>query len=228
MKTSTKILLGIGIVTAISLTVVLIYASKKFRLKNKNARKILFVGDSQSAIQTENGSPISFTYPNLVKAQLASKGYDIDVLALVGKNTTWMKQNLPSKLASKKYDRVYIYGGGNDVSSGASVDSVVANIQEMVNMANNNGADAFVTLGYRIDNFSDPNKMPIDAYHTSKETWLPIIEKRKQLQKTLPQSIKGANFVPVYDLKGLTNDGIHPTAEGHKIVAENILKSLNQ
>jgi len=226
VKTSTKILLGIGIATAITLTFVFIYASKKFRLKNKNARKILFVGDSQSAIRTDGGDNISYTYPNIVKAQLESKGYTIDVLASVGKQTSWMKENLPNQLAQKKYDRVYIYGGGNDVSSGKSVDSVVTNIQDMVTMANNSGADAFVTLGYRIDNFADPNKMPKTIYVTTPEQWIPIIEKRKQLQKALPQSIKGANFVPVYDLKGLTNDGIHPTAEGHKIVAENILKSL--
>jgi acyl-CoA thioesterase-1 len=226
VKTSTKILLGLGIATAITLTFVFIYASKKFRLKNKNARKILFVGDSQSAIRTDSGDNISYTYPNIVKAQLESKGYTIDVLASVGKQTSWMKENLPNQLAQKKYDRVYIYGGGNDVSSGKSVDSVVTNIQDMVTMANNSGADAFVTLGYRIDNFADPNKMPKTIYVTTPEQWIPIIEKRKQLQKALPQSIKGANFVPVYDLKGLTNDGIHPTAEGHKIVAENILKSL--
>ena len=195
-------------------------------MKNKNARKILFVGDSQSAIRTDGGDNISYTYPNIVKAQLESKGYIIDVLASVGKQTSWMKENLPNQLAQKKYDRVYIYGGGNDVSSGKSVDSVVTNIQDMVTMANNSGADAFVTLGYRIDNFADPNKMPKTIYVTTPEQWIPIIEKRKQLQKALPQSIKGANFVPVYDLKGLTNDGIHPTAEGHKIVAENILKSL--
>ena len=226
MKTSTKILLGLGIATAITLTFVFIYASKKFRLKNKKARKILFVGDSQSAIRTDGGDMISYTYPNLVKSQLESKGYTIDVLASVGKQTSWMKENLPSQLAQKKYDRVYIYGGGNDVSSGESVDSVVTNIQEMVTMANNSGADAFVTLGYRIDNFSDPYKMPKTIYITTPEQWMPIIEKRKQLQKALPKQIQGANFVPVYDLNGLTNDGIHPTAEGHKIVAQNILKTL--
>ena len=145
---------------------VLIYASKKFRLKNKKARKILFVGDSQTAIRTDGGDTISYTYPNLVKAQLESQGYTIDVLALGGKQTSWMKENLPNQLAQKRYDRVYIYGGGNDVSSAKSVDSVVANIQEMVNMANNNGADAFVTLGYRIDNFADPYKMPKTIYVT--------------------------------------------------------------
>jgi lysophospholipase L1-like esterase len=226
VKTSTKILLGLGIATAITLTFVLIYASKKFRLKNKKARKILFVGDSQTAIRTDGGDTISYTYPNLVKAQLESQGYTIDVLALGGKQTSWMKENLPNQLAQKRYDRVYIYGGGNDVSSGKSVDSVVANIQEMVNMANNSGADAFVNLGYRIDNFSDPYKMPKTIYVASPEQWMPIIEKRKQLQKALPKQIQGANFVPVYDLNGLTNDGIHPTSEGHKIVAQNILKTL--
>jgi lysophospholipase L1-like esterase len=38
--------------------------------------------------------------------------------------------------------------------------------------------------------------------------------------------IQNASFVPVYDLGTRTSDGIHPNAEGHKIVAQNILKSI--
>lgn len=204
----------------ISIVIILIY-----RLKRK-PKKILIVGDSQSAIVDPNGNKITFTYPNILKKTLEPKGYKIDVMAMGGKQTKWMKENLPKSLANQKYDRVYIYGGGNDISSATTLNTTLANIQSMVDMAKKSGADPYVILGYRIDNFADYKKMPITPYIKSKEEWLPIIERRKELQRNIPIKIKNAKFVPVYDLGTRTSDGIHPNAEGHKIVAENILKSI--
>jgi lysophospholipase L1-like esterase len=51
-------------------------------------------------------------------------------------------------------------------------------------------------------------------------------EKRKELQKLIPDKIKNAEFIPTYDLQSKTLDGIHPTAAGHKIVAEKIYESI--
>jgi len=46
------------------------------------------------------------------------------------------------------------------------------------------------------------------------------------LQKLLGSKIQNAHIVPIYDLKSLTADGIHPSAAGHQIVAEKILETL--
>ena len=221
MNQSTKqILKGLGVGLGLLALGILILR------KRKKPKNILIVGDSQSAILDNSGKKITFTYPNILKQTLEPQGYTIDVLASIGKQTQWMKDNLPNQLAKNKYDRVYIYGGGNDVSSGTNLSTTLSNYQSMVDMVKNNGADAFIILGYNIDKFADYKKMPITPYIKRKEDWLPIIEKRKLLQKSLPTSIKGASFVPVYDLGARTVDGIHPNAEGHKIVAENILKSI--
>jgi lysophospholipase L1-like esterase len=59
---------------------------------------------------------------------------------------------------------------------------------------------------------------------TKKEQWIPYVQKRKDLQKLLPKEIEGANFIPIYDLKSNTSDGIHPTAKGHQIVAQEFMK----
>jgi flagellar basal body-associated protein FliL len=107
------ILISIGII----LFVVLRKGATTERVKNKMPKKILFVGDSQSAIKTADGKDISYTYPRLLKNTLEPRGYEIDVLAIVGKTTKWMKDNLPTQLAKKKYDRIYILGGGNDTSN---------------------------------------------------------------------------------------------------------------
>jgi hypothetical protein len=106
--------------------------------KRKKPKSILIVGDSQSAILDNSGKKITFTYPNILKQTLEPQGYKIDVLALVGKQTQWMKDNLPNLLAKNKYDRVYIYGGGNDVSSGTNLDKTLGNFQSMVDMVKNN------------------------------------------------------------------------------------------
>jgi len=200
---------------------------KKVRIKNKNPKKILIVGDSQSAIKNDSGSAIKFTYPNILIKDFPDKQFD--VLASVGKQTKWMLDNLPAKL-SNKYDRVYIYGGGNDMTSGVSVEKALSNIQKMADLANESGADVFVNLGYKIEGangkFGNPNIMPLTTYVNTKEKWIPLVEKRKELQKSLPKSIKGVNFIPVYDLKQNTTDGIHPTAEGHKLVASEFKKTL--
>lgn len=228
MTTRTKILLSIGILISISLTIILIYAAKKLGLKNKKPKRILFVGDSQVAVQTEGGSPITFTYPNILRSLNADK--TIDVAAIGGKRTEWMVGALNEKLANNKYDRIYIHGGGNDTSSGTPMTQIIANFQSMVNAGNSNGADVFVVLGYKIEGengkFGNPNIMPLTQFVTSPQQWTPFIERRKELQRQLPNAISNAHFVPVYDLQQQTNDGIHPTGLGHQIVAENIQKTL--
>ena len=139
-----------------------------------------------------------------------------------------MKKNLPSKLKNKKYDRVIIYGGGNDTSNASiKLETTLNNIQQMVDMARENGADAFVNLGYKVQgDFGNYKIMPLTPYLDKKEDWIPYVEKRKELQKLIPQKIKNATFIPSYDLQSKTTDGIHPTSSGHKSVAEKVYDSI--
>lgn len=231
---SKKIIIIAVVVILISIGIIVFLVLKKGtptkNLKNKFPKKILFVGDSQSAIKTADGNDISFTYPRLIKNTLEPKGYEIDVLALGGMTTKWMKDNLPTQLAKKKYDRIYILGGGNDASNKSiALSTTLNNFQEMVNAGQSSGADVFVMLGYRIDNFSDYRKMPLTIYLKKQEDWIPYIERRKEIQSSLPNKLVNVTgFVPAYDLKGMTNDGIHPTAAGHKIIADVMLKHITQ
>jgi acyl-CoA thioesterase I len=199
---------------------------KKVSLKNKNPKQVLIVGDSQSAVENSTGGKITYTYPNLLREKLKSKGITIDVLAIGGKTTAWMLQNLPSQLAKKRYDRVILYGGGNDTSNASiSLDTTLSNFQKMVELSENNGADVFINLGYKVEGrFGDINIMPLTPYIKDRKQWIPYVEKRKDLQKLLPQRIEGANFIPKYDLQSNTSDGIHPTAKGHQIVANEFMK----
>jgi lysophospholipase L1-like esterase len=229
------ILIGLATIVLIGLviTTLIVRGKRKKRLgvvkiKNKKPKNILIVGDSQSAIETASGGKITYTYPNLLREKLSNLGINIDVLAIGGKTTDWMKKNLPSKLKNKKYDRVIIYGGGNDTSnSSISLETTLNNFQEMVDMSIESGADAFINLGWKIQgDFGNYRIMPLTPYITEREKWIPFVEKRKQLQRLLPQKIKNATFVPAYDLQNKTTDGIHPTSAGHKIVAEKIYEII--
>ena len=222
-------------VTFIALTSFVVIQRKRslgsrVRIKNKNPKKILIVGDSQSAIKNASGGKITYTYPNLLISKYSSEK-TFDVLAIGGKTTGWMLSNLPNQLNGRKYDRIYIYGGGNDASnSSITIDKAISNIQKMVDLSKDNGADVFVNLGYKIEGtsgkFGNYKIMPLTSYLDSQEDWIPYVERRKELQKRLSKEVKGANFIPVYDLKQKTTDGIHPTADGHKLVAEAFIKTL--
>jgi lysophospholipase L1-like esterase len=226
MNQNTKqILKGLGIGLGILGILALLFK----KANSKKPKKILIVGDSQSAIVDSSGNKISFTYPNILKKILEPQGYKIDVLAIGGKTTDWMKSNLPNQLTKNKYDRVYIYGGGNDTSnSSIKLDTTLNNIQKMVDMSLQSGADdVIVNLGWKIQgDFGNYKIMPLTPYLSKKEDWIPYVEKRKELQRLIPQRIKNAKFIQPYDLKSLTKDGIHPTAQGHKIVADVFLKSI--
>ena len=224
------ILIGTTVVSSVVIAVLIdkwVQSRRNKKLKNPNPKKILIVGDSQSAIKTSDGKDITWTYPAVLKKHFPDK--EIDVLAKGGKPTSWMLENLPAQLKGKKYDRIYIWGGGNDAfNSSINLDKTLKNFQKMVDLSNENGADAFVILGYKIDGFSDYNKMPYTAYVKDKKQYIPLIERRKQIQKRLPDEIKNARFVPIFDLGDRTNDGIHPTPEGHRIIAEKMIQNINE
>ncbi len=235
-RTQKIILITLASLVVVGLTTAIIIRVKRKKkpvsnLKNKTLKDILIVGDSQSAIENSSGTKITYTYPNLLREKLKDKGITIDVLAIGGKTTDWMKKNLPSKLKEKKYDRVIIYGGANDTSNASiKLETTLNNFQQMVDMSLENGADVFINLGYKVEGkFGDINIMPVGRPANlldKKEQWIPYVEKRKELQRLIPQKIKNATFIPLYDLESKTTDGIHPTASGHKIVAEKIYDSI--
>lgn len=207
----------VGAISLVGLGVATAYAIDKITIvKNKNPKKLLFVGDS---ITTGDSA-----YPSKIRSQKSD--LQVDTLSQVGKTTSWMLDNLKTKLASNKYDRVYIYGGINDVFSSIPIATILSNIQEMVDLINENGADAFVIEGYDIDGFMDYQKMPITQYVTNKQDYLPLIEKYKQYQDNIANTIKNANFVKPINLGIKTSDGIHPNGEGQQIIATEILKTI--
>ena len=55
------------LISAICLAILTITTAFLIHKKNKSINNILIIGDSQSAIKTDDGKPITITYPNILK-----------------------------------------------------------------------------------------------------------------------------------------------------------------
>lgn len=188
-----------------------------------NPKSVLFVGDSITANEYNN-KPISIVYSQQIKNKLKDKGIWVDVLASVGKTTSWMLQNLPQKLNSRKYGRVYIYGGINDIFAGLSKEKAYSNIQKMVDLINKNGAEAYVIIGYDANKIM--SKLKTTKLLPTQKSIYNVKSKYIEFQDNLEKNIKNAHFVEKIDLGERTTDGVHPTAEGQKIIAEKVLETI--
>jgi hypothetical protein len=202
-------LAGLGVATALLF-------ERFFNLKNPNPKKILFVGDSISTGES--------TYPAIIRRDRSD--LQIDTLSEGGRRTDWMLENLKSKLASNKYERVYIYGGVNDAFSTTPISSILSNVQSMVNLINENGADAFIISGYVVDGFMDLSKFTPSKYVTEVSGFIPLIDRYKQYQSSLFKTIKNAKIIKPINLGNRTGDGIHPNGEGQRIIANEVLKTI--
>lgn len=233
-----KLLIGLGVGTGIiSVAYFLFFRSNDSdssdidnkKIRNKNPKKILFVGDSITAIHNyQKNTPIKWTYPVQVKDKLEQEGYDIDVLAKGGETTRWMLKNLPDKLSGKKYDRIYIQGSGNDAINLVPFEKLKENINKMIELGQESGSDVFYVVGFDQEKTLDPNRVATTIYVPNKQD----MYKRHQIyfgwQKKLANEFPNANgIVPLFDIpKELVPDGLHPNAKGAKIFAEKMIESI--
>jgi len=212
-----------GVVTVIGLG--LIYITVKKFFGKKLPKSMLFVGDSITAIEYK-GKPVTFTYPNLLKKELEPKGIKIDVVAEGGKRTDWILANLIEKLKTNKYDRVYIYGGINDMFSGVTKNKALQNIQKMVDLSIKSGAEPYVIVGYDAKKFMDENKLKTTKDVPTKAGIIEMKNKYIDFQNSIPSTITGATIIEKINIpSSMTEDGIHPTPSGQKIIADRLLET---
>ena len=219
-----KVFYAVG--TLVGLTIIYFTIKKFFVKKNKPVGSVLFVGDSITAIEAGN-TPVTTTYPNLIKKRLEPKGVRVDVLAVGGKTTAWQYANLIEKLKDNKYDRIYIYGGINDMFSSVSKQRALQNVQKMVDLIKSKDAEPFVIIGYDAEKFMDESKLKTTIYVPTKAGIIEMKNKYVDYQNSILDTIKGATIVDKFDIpSSMTNDAIHPTPSGQKIIAETLLEDL--
>ena len=216
------------VTTMIGITIIYFTVKKFFGKKTQPIGSVLFVGDSITAIEYD-GKPVTTTYPNIVKKELEPKGVKVDVVAQESKKTDWILANLIEKLKTNSYDRVYIYGGINDMFSGTSKQRALQNVQKMVDLIKSKGAEPFVVIGYDAKKFMDDNKLKTTNYVPTKAGMIELKKKYIDYQNSIADSIKGATVIDKFDIpSSMTNDSIHPTPSGQKIIAESLLKDFRK
>lgn len=180
----------------------------KIILEGTGDESILIVGDSHS---TDAG----WTYSSKLKSTFPN----VKIIAKGGMQTSWMLKQLEKELEKNSYDKVIIWGGGNDSSSGKSPATILDNIQKMVDLVNQSGGKAIVVTGYDTDKFSQ--KLPEK-----------VRKNRIDFQKEL-KNVKGAKIISAFDLEGddeeYTSDGIHGNAKAHEQIftkLSNVLQGL--
>ena len=175
---------------------------------------ILFFGNSLTAaygLDTEEG------FPNLIQLKLDSLGLDYTVInsGLSGETTSGGRNRLDWVL-NQEVDIFVLELGANDGLRGIPLTETRANLQAMIDMVREKNPETRIVLaGMQI-----PPNMGTD-YTTDFKNIYPELAKANDLA-LIPFLLEGVAGVPELNLE----DGIHPTAEGQKIVANTVWEAL--
>ncbi len=180
-------------------------------VKSENGVKtILFFGNSLTAgygLETEE------SFPSLIQDKLDSLNLDYEVInaGLSGETTSGGKNRLEWVL-NQKVDVFVLELGANDGLRGVPLSETRTNLQTIIDMVRQKNKDTKIVLaGMMI-----PPNMGKD-YTTEFRTIFPDLAAQNEIQ-LIPFLLEGVAGNPVLNLE----DGIHPTAEGQKIVANNV------
>lgn len=175
---------------------------------------ILFFGNSLTAaygLDTEEG------FPNLVQLKIDSLGLEYTVInsGLSGETTSGGRNRLDWVL-NQEVDIFVLELGANDGLRGIPLTETRANLQAMIDMVREKNPNTKIVLaGMQI-----PPNMGAD-YTTEFKNIYPELAKANNLA-LIPFLLEGVAGVPELNLE----DGIHPTAEGQKIVANTVWEAL--
>ncbi|MGD1945482.1 MAG: arylesterase [Croceivirga sp.] len=178
---------------------------------------ILFFGDSLTA---GYGIELEEAFPALIQQRLDSlkKDYTVVNSGLSGETTSGGLNRI-NWVLNQNVDIFVLELGANDGLRGIPLDKTKENLQAIINaVQKKNRKTKIILAGMQIP----PNMGP--EYTTEFRSIFPNLAKQNEIP-LIPFLLDGVAGIPELNLE----DGIHPTAEGHKIVTENvwsILKAL--
>lgn len=199
-----NILIALGVVVGI-------YLATTLTKVNPKGKRVAVIGDSHSAL-----------YGNGWQDTLASKyNFQLTNLAVVGKSTPWMIETLKKFYKDgNKADIVFIYGGANDAMGNTTIDTMLKNIQTMVDLVRANGGKPIVIAGF--DYVKAVKPKVVDKYDEG-------IDKFMKLQDDIKSNIKGATIVPRWeevDAKSTGGDGFHLPKSSQTRFADYVAKKV--
>jgi acyl-CoA thioesterase-1 len=175
---------------------------------------ILFFGNSLTAGM---GLEPSEAFPALIQNRLDSLGYDYEVInAGLSGETTASGKNRINWVLNQDVDVFVLELGANDGLRGIPLEETRKNLQDIINTVKEKNPDTKIVLaGMQI-----PPNMG-EEYTTDFRNIFPELAEENNVE-LIPFLLEGVAGDPELNQQ----DGIHPTAEGYKIVADNVWSVL--
>jgi acyl-CoA thioesterase-1 len=176
---------------------------------------ILFLGDSLSA---GFGLDVAEAFPSLIQKKIAQEKLPFKVInaGLSGETTAGGLRRI-DWLLKQKVDVLVIELGGNDGLRGIAPSETKKNLQGIIDKAREKNPDIVIVLA----GMQAPPNMGKD-YTEKFRAIFPALAKKNSIA-LIPFLLEGVAGNPRLNLP----DGIHPTAEGHRIIAETVWNTLN-
>jgi acyl-CoA thioesterase-1 len=179
-------------------------------------KTILFFGNSLTA---GYGLDVSEAFPALIQARIDSLKlpYKVVNAGLSGETSAGGKNRI-GWLLRQNVDVFILELGANDGLRGIPVKETVKNLQDIIDSVQiKNPQTKMIMTGMQV-----PPNMGA-AYSTEFRNIFAELAKKNNMA-LVPFILEGVGGVPELN----QGDGIHPTAEGHRIVAENVWQVLKE
>lgn len=177
-------------------------------------KTILFFGDSLTAGM---GLDPNEAFPSVIQEKLDSLGFDYTVInAGLSGETTASGRNRIEWVLNQEVDIFVLELGANDGLRGIPPEETLKNLQDIISIVKEKDPETKVILaGMQIP----PNMGP--EYTQSFSNIFPEVAKKNEVE-LIPFLLEDVAGNPELNQQ----DGIHPTAEGHRILAENVWEVL--
>ncbi len=173
-------------------------------------KTILFLGDSLTA---GYGLPVEESFPNLIARRLESQGSPFEVLnAGVPGDTSAGGSRRIDWLLRRRIDVLVLELGANDMLRGLPLGLTRDNLQTIIDKTREKYPDVKIVVAGML---APPNLGP--EYTAEFRDLFPELARANDAA-LIPFLLEGVAARPELNLA----DGIHPNAEGHRIVAEQV------
>lgn len=182
--------------------------------EEKNTKTILFFGDSLTAGM---GLDPNEAFPTVIQEKLDSLGFNYKVInAGLSGETTASGKNRVEWVLNQEVDIFVLELGANDGLRGIQPEETRKNLQHIIDVVHEKDPDTKIILaGMQIP----PNMGP--DYTSEFRSIFPELAEENNVE-LIPFLLEDVAGNPELNQE----DGIHPTAQGHQILAENVWKVL--
>ena len=175
---------------------------------------ILFFGDSLTAGYQLNPA---HAFPALIQTKIDAEGWNYKAInaGLSGETSADGVRRI-DWVMRQRVDVLVLELGANDALRGIHLDATEGNLQSIIDRVRSANPDVRLIIAGML---MPPNLGP-DYVTRFQSMFVDLAERNKG--SLIPFLLEGVAGIPSFNLP----DGIHPTAEGHKRLAENVWKVL--